>query len=464
MIPVVTPERMRALDAASPDPEDVLIARAGEAVARAAIGVLGGTYGRTVNVVCGPGNNGADGRVAARRLSGRGVRVRTFEASACPAELPPSDLVIDAAFGTGFRGVWRPPNVRGAPILAVDVPSGLDALTGAAPEHVWSAVATVTFAALKPGLVIGRGPDLAGAVSVVDIGIDVGGIDVGSTDVSDAIVVVERSDVAGWVPLRSRTSHKWSHAVRIIAGSDGMSGAATLAASAAQRAGAGIVMLSSPGIAARPPVEVVERQIPAVGWADEVLRDLDRFHALVVGPGLGRADHTLTSVQRIVLESTLPVVIDGDALMAMSWNEQGTAAVLRERKAPAVLTPHDGEYSLLMGVNPTADRIGSAHRLAQLTNAVVLLKGPTTIVAAPTGQTYLVTNGDERLATAGTGDVLSGVIGALLAAAVPPFEAAAAGAWIHGAAGRRSPSVGAVASDLIEALPAVFQELSAVTR
>ena len=201
-----------------------------------------------------------------------------------------------------------------------------------------------------------------------------------------------------------------------------------------------------------------------MGWVDEVLRDLDRFHALVVGPGLGRADHTLTSVRRIVLESTLAVVIDGDALMAMSWNEHGTAAVLRQRKGPSVLTPHDGEYSLLMGVNPTADRIGSAHRLAELTSAVVLLKGPTTIVAAPTGQTYLVTNGDERLATAGTGDVLSGVIAALLAAGVPPFEAAAAGAWIHGAAGSRSPRVGAVASDLVAALPAVLQELSAVSR
>jgi hydroxyethylthiazole kinase-like uncharacterized protein yjeF len=463
LIPVVTPARMRSLDEASPHSEEVLIARAGEAVARAAIAVLGGTYGRTVNVVCGPGNNGADGRVAARRLSGRGVRVRTFEAAACPAELPPSDLVVDAAFGTGFRGVWRPPSVGGAPILAVDVPSGLDALTGAAPEHVWSAVATVTFAALKPGLVIGRGPDLAGAISVVDIGIDVGGVDVGGTDV-DGIAVLELGDVARWVPRRRRTSHKWSHAVRIVAGSDGMSGAATLAASAAQRAGAGMVMLSSPGIAARPPVEVVERQVPAVGWADDVLRDLDRFHALVVGPGLGRADHTLTSVQRIVLESTLPVVIDGDGLMAMSWNADGTAAVLRERAGPTVLTPHDGEYSLLMGANPTADRIGSAHRLAELTGAVVLLKGPTTIVAAPTGQTYLVTNGDERLATAGTGDVLSGVISALLAANVPPFEAAAAGAWVHGAAGSRSPLVGTVASDLIEALPAVFQDLSAVTR
>ncbi len=459
MLPVVTPERMRQLDAAAKDPESVLIERAGEAVARAAITLLGGAYGRTVNVVCGPGNNGADGRVAARRLSGRGVRVRTFEALVCPAELPSSDLVIDAAFGTGFRGTWRPPGVGGAPVLAVDVPSGLDATTGAAPEHVWGAVATVTFAALKPGLLFGRGPDVAGVLSVIDVGVDVQ-VDA-TTPRRDHIAVVEASDVAGWVPQRSRTAHKWSHAVRVIAGSDGMTGAAILAASAAQRAGAGIVVLSSPGIATRSPVEVVERQIPAVGWADDVLRDIDRFHALVVGPGLGRADHTLTSVRRVVLESTLPVVIDGDALIAMSWNEHGTAAGLKDRGAPVVLTPHDGEYSVLMGVNPTADRIGSAHRLAELTGAVALLKGPTTIVAAPTGETLLVTNGDERLATAGTGDVLSGVIATLLALAVPPFEAAAAGAWLHAAAGTRSPRRGAVASDLIGELPAVLQSLSA---
>lgn len=454
MLAVVTPARMRALDAAASDSSDVLIARAGEAVARAAISVLGGTYGRTVNVVCGPGNNGADGRVGAHRLSLRGVRVRTFDALTCPSELPASDLVVDAAFGTGFRGVWHPPGVGGAPVLAVDVPSGLDADTGAAPEHVWRAVATVTFAALKPGLVLGRGPDLAGQVSVVDIGIDIA-----CDRPADDISVVEGSDVANWVPRRRRTSHKWSHAVRVVAGSDGMTGAAALSSAAAQRTGAGMVMLSSPGTAARPPTEVVERAVPAVGWAGEVLRDLDRFHALVIGPGLGRADHTLTSVNRVVSESALPVVIDGDGLVALSWNERGTATSLRDRQAPVVITPHDGEFFVLMGVNPSSDRIGSAHRLAEVTGAVVLLKGPTTIIAAPTGQTLLVTNGDERLATAGTGDVLSGVIAALLASAVPAFQAAAAGAWIHAAAGARSPRVGAVASDLVGELPSVLGTL-----
>lgn len=457
MRPVVTPDRMRQLDEAAPEGLSVLIGRAGEAVARAAITVLGGTYGRTVSVVCGPGNNGADGRVAAERLRGRGVRVREFEALACPPELPPSDLVIDAAFGTGFRGVWRPPHIQGGPLLAVDVPSGLDGLTGAAPEHVWRAVATVTFAALKPGLVLGRGPELSGDVTVADVGIDVS-----PTSAAELLAVVERHDVARWVPERSRTSHKWSHAVRVVAGSDGMTGAATLASGAAHRAGAGIVMLSSPGIAVRPAVEVVERPVPAVGWADDVLRDLDRFHALIVGPGLGRADHTLLAVQRLVFESTVPVVVDGDGLFALSWNEDGTAARLRDRNAPIVLTPHDGEYSILTGAKPSSDRLASAQHLADLTGAVVLLKGPTTIVAAPTGETLLVDNGDERLATAGTGDVLSGVIGALLARSVPAFEAAAAAAWIHGAAGSRSPRFGSVASDLIGELPTVFAELAAM--
>ncbi|HUF98585.1 MAG TPA: NAD(P)H-hydrate dehydratase [Ilumatobacter sp.] len=454
---------MRALDAAASDPIDVLVARAGEAVARAAITVLGGTYGRTVNVVCGPGNNGADGRVAAERLRGRGVRVRVFDALACPPELPPSDLVIDAAFGTGFRGTWRPPEPHGAPVLAVDVPSGLDGLTGAAPEHVWSAVATVTFAALKPGLVLGRGPDLAGSITVADIGIDIGidtGIDTGIDAPGDSIGLVEQPDVASWVPVRSRTSHKWSHAVRVVAGSDGMTGAAALAASAAQRAGAGMVLLSSPGVDTRSGVEVVRRSVPAIGWADDVLRDLGRFHALVVGPGLGRADHTLLAVQRLVMESNVPAVVDGDGLLAMAWNEGGTAAVLRDREAPTVLTPHDGEYSMLTGHAPSADRISAAHELAELSGAVVLLKGPTSVVAAPTGETLLVAIGDERLATAGTGDVLSGLIGALLARSVPAFQAAAAAAWIHGAAGSLAPRFGAVASDLIIEIPAVLAELA----
>lgn len=447
MIPVVTPERMRAIDAAAPEPVEELIERAGAAVARSALRLLGGAYGRTVAVIAGPGNNGADGRVAALRLRQRGLNVQVYEVAACPAELMGFDLVIDAAFGTGFRGKWQSPSVGDSKVLAVDVPTGLDALTGVVPEGTLAADVTVTFAAAKPGHVLGDGPDVVGALEVVDIGLEIG---------VPAIEIVDRSDVEAWVPSRSRTAHKWRDAVRIVAGSPGMTGAAHLAAAAAQRAGASLVTLSSPGIDAVAPIEAIDRRLPAFDWADAVLADLHRFHALVIGPGLGREEYTVPSVVRSVFESVVPVVVDGDGLFAMSWNDEGTPAFLSERVVPTILTPHDGEFALLTGSRPGVDRIAAAERLVEMSGCVVLLKGSTTVVAAPGAPTRLITNGDQRLATAGTGDVLAGIIGALLAMGVAAAEAAAAGAWIHAASASIAGDRGLVAGDLISTIPAVL--------
>ncbi len=450
MIPVLTPEEMRAVDAASPDPVEVLIARAGAAVASAALAMLGGTYGRTVHVIAGPGNNGADGRAAAAVLSGRGVRVRVHPAETCPAVLPPADLVIDAAFGTGFRGEWRAPEVSGTPVLAVDIPSGLDGLTGLASGRVLRARRTVTFAAAKPGLLFGDGPRCTGEIEVADIGLDVG---------LARVHLVEAADVAAWVPARPIDAHKWESGVRVVAGSPGMTGAAWLVSGAAQRAGAGIVHLSSPGVEAPAPIEVVGRRIAGFDWAEAVLADLHRFRSLVVGPGLGREDHTVPSVVRLVADAEVPTVVDGDGLFALAWNEDGAPTMLRRRTVPTVITPHDGEYTLLTGVAPGADRIHAARRLAVDTGATVLLKGPTTVVSDPHGRVVVVTEGDQRLATAGSGDVLSGIIGALLAVGVEATQAAAAGAWIHGAAASAGPPRGLVASDLLGLLPAVWERL-----
>jgi hydroxyethylthiazole kinase-like uncharacterized protein yjeF len=447
VLPVVTPAEMRAIDAASPAPVEVLIERAGAAVARAALRVLGGAYGRTVVVLAGPGNNGADGRVAAARLRGRGVSVSVIDALDLPASLPACDLVIDAAFGTGFRGVWRPPAVGAARVLAVDVPTGLDALTGHAPHGVLRADVTVTFAAAKPGHVLGDGRDLVGHLEVADIGLDVGRAVIG---------IVQRSDVGEWLPDRPRDAHKWRSALRVVAGSAGMTGAASLVAAAGQRIGAGLVVLSSPGIEPDGPIEAVGRKVPAVDWDDAVLADLDRFEALVIGPGLGRADHTVPSVVRTVTGSVVPTVVDGDGLFAMSWNDAGTPAFLRDRAVATVLTPHDGEYALLTGTAPGRDRIAAARQLVELAGSVVLLKGPTTVVAAPDGQVFLVANGDQRLATAGTGDVLAGIIGGLLACGVDAGRAAAAGAWLHAEAAMALPEHGLVASDLVAVLPEVL--------
>ena len=454
MIPIVTPEEMGAVDAGAAEATDVLIGRAGGAVARAAVRMMGGTYGRTVHVIAGRGNNGADGRVAADLLARRGVRVLVHAADACPRSLPPADLLVDAAYGTGFRGVWSPPAIGDTPVLAVDIPSGVRALTGEAFGAVLPAAATVTFAALKPGLLFPPGAGLAGRLELADIGLGAG------VAAHAHAHLVQASDVAGWVPRRDPTAHKWRAAVRVIAGSTGMTGAARLAAQAAMRTGAGMVHLSAPGtLVAQAPAEVVQLPLATTAWAQQVLDTIDRFHALVIGPGLGRDDQTAAQARALAVDAPVPAVIDGDGLFAMAWNNDGAAALLRRRTTPTVLTPHDGEYALLTGAAPGPDRLDAARRLAAATGCVVLLKGPATVVADPRGEALVATTGDARLATAGTGDVLSGIVGALLAMGVPALRAAAAGAWLHGRAARLAPELGMVAGDLCDHLPAVLKDV-----
>ena len=455
MIPILTPEQMGAVDAAAPEPVDELIARAGRAVAREAMSMLGGAYGRVVNVIAGPGNNGADGRIAAEILARRGVKVRVIDAAMRPPILPPSDLVIDAAYGTGFRGEWIAPQVvsTGAEpviVLAVDIPSGVDASTGAAGDGVLRADRTVTFQALKPGLVFGRGRSASGHVVLADIGLDVSGAD---------RYLVEASDVAAWWPERAADAHKWNAAVRIIAGSPGMLGAAHLSAAAAARSGAGLVALSTPGGETRARDEIIQRPVPAVGFAEEVLDDLDRFGALVMGPGLGRDESTVDGVRRLVADAMVPIVIDGDGIFATAWSADGPGPLVRSRGLPTVVTPHDGEYALLTGSAPGADRVQAARSLADDLDCTVLLKGPTTVIAGPDGPTLVVDHGDERLATAGSGDVLAGMVGSLLSANVPAERAAAAAAWLHADAARRAGRRGLLAGDLIDLLPEALAAL-----
>jgi NAD(P)H-hydrate epimerase len=289
-------------------------------------------------------------------------------------------------------------------------------------------------------------------VEVADIGLDTS---------SARAHLVERDDVAAWLPRRSADAHKWKAAVWVIAGSGGMFGAARLAAGAAQRAGSGMVWLSSPGAGVDPraPTEAVNRPLRADGWAADVVESSRRFHALVVGPGMGRDEGTVDQIGELVGRSSLPIVVDGDGLYALATSRRGAAELLRSRSAPTVLTPHDGEYQLLAGQAVGADRFESARALAEATRSVVLLKGPATVVAAPGGRVYVVNTGDERLATAGTGDVLAGVVGALLAAGTPAFEAAAGGAWIHGQAAHHGPALGLIASDLVGLIPTVLSTL-----
>ena len=451
MIPVLTPEEMKAVDRAAPEPVDVLVQRAGSAVARAAVELLGGTYGRRVVVVAGKGNNGADGRVAADRLRRRGVRVSVIDTADQPDRLPPSDLVIDAAFGTGFRGDYRAPDPAGAPVLAVDIPSGVDGLTGEAGEDAVRATATVTFAALKPGLLLGAGFDHAGTVTVADIGLDVSRSTIGS---------LEAADVGSWMPARSRDSHKWKSAIWMVAGSPGMTGAADMSARAAMRSGAGLVRLGIPGHPPGPRFpEIIGKPLPVEGWDVDVGRDLDRMKAVVLGPGLGRSDETVAAVRRLLAAARVPLVLDADALFALGSLDD-PAHFLRKRPGPTVLTPHDGEFSRLAGCPPGPRRISAARHMAFTTGATVLLKGSTTIVAEPGGDVLLTTAGDARLATAGTGDVLAGVIGALLAQGLEPPKAAAGAAFVHGTAASLGWRRGLLAGDLLDLLPAVFNSIA----
>jgi NAD(P)H-hydrate epimerase len=482
MQPVLTPAEMAARDSAAIAggvSETVLVDRAGAAVARGARRLLGGAYGRRVVIVCGKGNNGADGRVAGQRLAGWGARVDRFDLAGVEQPvlnrhnfdraLDRADLAVDAMFGTGFRGPLEGDAAFAAdaitaapcPVLAVDIPSGVDGVTGAVrgPAAV-EATATVCLAALKPGLLLYPGAALAGDVAVADIGID-------PRTPPPSLGVTEEADVAAWLPRREPESHKWSvGGVYVVGGSQGMTGAVMLASRAALRAGAGIVVAGLPGDAAPRASggEVITRSLPATptGALDEaaaeaVLDGLDRFRALVVGPGLGRAPATVAAVRRLVAEAPIPLVLDADGLNALD----GDVDLLAGRRAATVITPHAGEYARLAGEKVGEDRVGAARRLAERAGAVVVLKGSRTVIADPTGRAAINTTGGAWLATAGTGDVLSGMIGALTAIGLPAFRAGAAGAWVHGRASDAAGHAGLVAGDLIDALPAVLAGLAA---
>jgi hydroxyethylthiazole kinase-like uncharacterized protein yjeF len=445
---VLTRDEMRAADAAAVQAvsHETLVDRAGTAAAHAALRLLGGAYGRRVVVVAGKGSNGADGRVAADVLARRGARVRVVEAAELTAGtvLPPCDLVIDAAYGTGFRGSYDAPGMpAGARVLAIDLPSGVDADSGDAPGGAVEAEGTVTFAAYKPGLLQGDGERLSGRVEVVDIGI--------AFDVPKAMLV-DDADVAALVPRRARDGNKWTHAVGVAAGSAGMEGAAVLCTRGAMAAGAGMIRLGSPGDpSAAWPTEAVRMHLPAAGWADAFLEATAKCKAAVIGPGLGTGDAVADEIRAVIAAVPVTLVIDADALTALG--DAGAArTVLSKRSAPSILTPHDGEYARIAGSMPGPDRLAASRELASATGAVVLLKGPLTAVATPDAtrspDVLLAGAGVPALATAGSGDVLSGIIAAFCARGTDALEAAALGAHVHGRAAQLGPPEGLVAGDL----------------
>jgi NAD(P)H-hydrate epimerase len=475
MEPLVTPEAMAAADRRTITggvSEATLVARAGDAVAWQVRRRLRGTYGRRAVVVCGPGNNGADGKVAARTLERWGLRASVFELAdgiderAFTRALDRADVAVDAMYGTGLRRdvdgdaaavVSRLDHWSG-PVVAVDIPSGVDGLIGAVRGVAVRAAATVTFAARKPGLVLEPGRSHAGAVVVAEIGIDLGP-DGGA---SPPLSRLDASDVRALLPPRAPDAHKWLSAVMVVGGSGGMTGAPTFASVAAMRAGAGIVWCELPGVdTARRAAggEVIARALPAAddgGLAasapSEILGSIGRFRALALGPGLGRGDGTVAAVRELVAEVPVPLVLDADGLNALA-GDTGLLAARGDRGRTTVVTPHDGEYRRLAGCDAGPDRVSAAVALAGRARAVVLLKGPGTVVASPEGRAVVNATGSEALATAGTGDVLTGIVAGFLARGAAPFDAAAAAAWVHGAAAdrarTRTGASGMVASDLL---------------
>ena len=475
---LVTPRAMGEADRrtiAAGTPVAVLMERAGRAVAWKLRHVLGSCRGRRVVLVCGKGNNGGDGLVTASALRAWGARVAVFELahgvdrSAFAREIGRADAVVDAMYGTGFTGELRDDAafVAGVfdaftgSVVAVDVPSGIDGLTGEARGVAVRATHTVTFAARKPGLVFEPGHSYAGEVTVAEIGIDLG-------DTAAHAVVLSADDVRAILAPRAAAAHKWQSGVFVVGGSRGMTGAPMFVSHAAMRAGAGIVWCGLPGdgaARAASGTEVITKALPAsddglltTTGADVVLADVERFRALAVGPGLGTGEDVHLAVHRIVAGAAVPLVLDADGLNAL----EGRLATLHSRTAPTVITPHEGEYRRLTGHDVGPDRLAAAHELATASGVVVLLKGPGTVIADPTGATVVNSTGGAALATAGSGDVLTGIIAGFLARGLAAFEAAAVGAWVHGAVAdrfAREVGPGLVASDLIAGLPSTLASL-----
>jgi ADP-dependent NAD(P)H-hydrate dehydratase / NAD(P)H-hydrate epimerase len=499
MKPVLTPVEAAALDGLA-EARGISVAdlmeRAGYAVARACVDLTGGTYGRRAVVVCGKGNNGGDGFVAARHLARWGVRVAVvvlddpaglheptatnharlaevgvraarFDRGALERELERADVVVDAIFGTGFRGVpegtWAHAigalNGSTAPIIAVDIPSGVDGASGLiAGDAVWADL-TVTFGAAKTGDVLMPGAEAAGDLRVVDIGLpEDGGVpETGLTEPDDVIAL--------W-PERAADAHKKaSGTLVVVAGSGRMTGAVQLIARAAARIGAGYIIVAVPEtilpvVQARLtetvflPLPATEAGSVALGATDPVLRALEGADALALGPGLSRDDETASFIRAVVRECPIPLVVDADGLNAFAGDAEGLA----DRKADAVLTPHLGELARLAEANP--DHLSAARSLSVRTNAAVLVKGSRTVIARPDGSARINPTGSATLATAGTGDVLTGTVGGLIARGLGPFAAGWAGAYVHGVAGilaGRELADGAVAGDVAEHLPAAVE-------
>ncbi|WP_030619856.1 bifunctional ADP-dependent NAD(P)H-hydrate dehydratase/NAD(P)H-hydrate epimerase [Streptomyces sclerotialus] len=450
-------------------PDGALMQRAAAGLAVACADLLGRVYGSRVVLLAGSGDNGGDALYAGARLARRGAGVRAVllsperahqgglaalraaggRVSADPrADIARADLVVDGIVGIGGKGGLRPEAAelaeaaRGTTVLAVDLPSGVNADTGEVDGTAVRADATVTFGAYKPGLLIDPAREYVGALRLVDIGLELPAPDVEA---------LQHADVADLLPVPAADSDKYRRGVvGVVAGSARYPGAAVLSVSGALRGGAGAVRYVGPGadaVIAAHPETLVHAGPPSKAG---------RVQAWVIGPGLGDNEEAMADV----LDSDVPVLVDADGLHHLD------PARVRSRTAPTLLTPHAGEAAALLGAareEVESARLRSVRELAARYGATVLLKGSSTLVADPEGAAVRVNpTGTGWLATAGSGDVLSGVAGALLATGLAPRDAASAGAYLHGLAARQAASAGTplTACDVAAALPETWRSVA----
>ena len=511
MIPVLDARQMRAADAAAIRrgvSSGVLMENAAQGIAD----LVGREFPgwRRVVVACGPGNNGGDGLGAARILDGMGFAVRAFTlvspdayradaqanalrareagialeplsgargASSFSRALKEADGVVDALFGTGLdrpltgsaaRAVGAI-NAAGRPVVAADIPSGLSSDTGGIRGPAVRATATVAFGAAKVCHAIAPARRLCGRVVVADIGIPASLFPARR----NGIFLATADDVRALLPPRDPAAHKRDFgSVAVIAGSRGKIGAAILAARGALRAGAGLVTVFCPATLEAVVVAALPEAMTS-GLAEkdgslteaaarDLVKRLEDFDAAVLGPGLGTSAGAVAAIRAVVRETTLPLVLDADGLNAFS----GSARRLSGRRGPTVLTPHPGEAGRLLGRSARevqSDRLAAARTLSKTTRCCVLLKGEATLTATPDGRVVVNPTGTPLLATAGSGDVLGGMLGALVAGGLRVEDAAPAAAWLHGAAGERLArtlgDAGLLAAELADAVPRVRRSL-----
>jgi len=483
----------------------------------AAVGVadaLGERYpeARSVAIFCGPGNNGGDGLALGRLLDGRGYEValalvtggrnpsgdaavqlaicrRQGLAVAEPGDdagldaalrhATGCDVVVDALFGTGlerplgepFAGLVGRLNALGRPIVAVDLPSGLDASRPVPIGPHVRADLTVTFAAPKIAQVFAPASGACGDLAVAELGIPPALLE----EAEGGLHWLDGADLAGYLTPRPADAHKGTYGhVLIVAGGRGKAGAAVLAARAAVRGGAGLVTAAVPepiqAIVHGGSLESMTVALPvdlddlAPAAFDAVRAAWDGKTCVAMGPGLGQGTGTRAVVERLVRECPLPMVVDADALNAFA----GRIAGLAERRSEAILTPHPGELARLLGASAAdvqADRLGAVRRAAEASRAVVVLKGHASLIATPEGEVWVNATGNPGMASGGMGDVLTGLLGALLAQGLQPLAAAQLGVHLHGLAGdlasERLGPVGIRAGDLVDLLPVALRQLTA---